>query len=108
MVKPLFCSDSSWHCLLEISYLKRPSKTKVKSALIPGEQRQGVLLDGEPLEDVEVFNYIANSQGTEEIRSRINLARFAFFRLQSCLWSWREISLRIKGRVYQALVRLIL
>ncbi len=29
------------------------SKTKVMSALIPGEQRQAVLLDGEPLEDVE-------------------------------------------------------
>ncbi len=30
-------------------------KTKVMSALIPGEQRQAVLLDGEPLEDVEKF-----------------------------------------------------
>ncbi len=56
------------------------SKTKVMSALIPGEQRQAVLLDGETLEDVERFKYlgsmfVANGQGTEEIRSRINLAR---------------------------------
>ncbi len=29
------------------------SKTKVMSALLPGEQRQVVLLDDEPLEDVE-------------------------------------------------------
>ncbi len=83
------------------------------SALIPGEQRQAVLLDGEPLEDVDKFKYlgsmfVANEQGTEEIRSRINLARSAFSRLQSCLWSWREISLRTKGRVYQAVVRSIL
>ncbi len=54
------------------------SKTKVMSALIPGEQRQAVLLDGEPLEDVDKFKYlgsmfVANGQGTEEIRSRINL-----------------------------------
>ncbi len=70
------------------------SKTKVMSALIPGEQRQAALLDGEPLEDVCKFKYpgsmfVANVQGTEEIRSRINLARSAFSRLQSCLWSWQ-------------------
>ncbi len=70
------------------------SKTKVMSALIHGEQ---CLLDGEPLEDVDKFKYlgsmfVANGQGTEEIRSRINLARSAFSRLQSCRWSRREIS----------------
>ncbi len=62
------------------------SKTKAMPALIPGEQRQAVLLDGEPLEDAEKFKYlgsmfVANDQGTEEIRSRINLARSAFSRL---------------------------
>ncbi len=31
------------------------SKTKAISALIPDEQRQAVLLDGEPLEDVDKF-----------------------------------------------------
>ncbi len=75
--------------------------------------KQTVLLVGEPLEDVENFKYlgsmfVANGQGTEEIRSRINLARSAFFRLQFCLRSRREISLRTKGRVYQAVVRSIL
>ncbi len=34
------------------------SKTKVMSALIPGEHRQTVLLDGEPLEDVGKFKYL--------------------------------------------------
>ncbi len=51
------------------------SKTKVMLALIPGEQRQVVLLDDDTLEDVDEFKYldsmfIANGQGTEEIRSR--------------------------------------
>ncbi len=46
------------------------SKTEVMSALIPGEQRQAVLLDGEPLEDVERFKYlgsmfVANGQGAD-------------------------------------------
>ncbi len=51
--------------------------------------------------------FVVNGQGTDEIRSRINLARSAFSRLQSCLWSRHEISLRTKGRVYQAVVRSI-
>ncbi len=84
-------------------------KTTVMPALIPGEQRQAVLLVGELLEDVDKFKYlgslfIANGQGTEEIRSRINLARSAFFRLQSCLWSRCEISMCPKGRICQAMV----
>ncbi len=86
------------------------SKTKVMSALIPGGQRQAVLFDGELLEDVDRFKYlastfVANGQGTEDIRSTINLARSAFSCLQSCLWTRREISLRTKGRVYQVVVR---
>ncbi len=49
--------------------------------------------------------FVANGQGTEEIRSRIDLARSAFSGLQSCLWSRREILLQTKGRVYQVVVR---
>ncbi len=52
------------------------------STLIPGEQRRAVLIDGEPVKDVDNFMYlgsmfVANSQVTEEIRSSINLARSA-------------------------------
>ncbi len=83
------------------------SKTKVMSALNTGEQRQAIL------EDLDKFKYLgsmfdANGQGTEGIRGRMNLARFAFSRLQICLWSRREISLHTKGWVYQAVVRSIL
>ncbi len=38
------------------------SKTKVMSALIPGEQRQVVLLDGESLEDVDKFKYLGDQK----------------------------------------------
>ncbi len=80
------------------------SKTKVISSLIFNKQRQAILLDGQPLEGVDKFKYLgsmflANGHGTKEIRSRINIAFSAFSRLQSCLWSRREISLRTKGRV---------
>ncbi len=74
----------------EVDMSINASKTKVMLALIPGEQRQAVLLDGEPLEDVDKFKclgsmFVANGQGTEEIRSRVNLTRSACSRLQSCL-----------------------
>ncbi len=36
------------------------SKTKVMSALILGEQRQAVLRDGEPLEDVDKFIFLGS------------------------------------------------
>ncbi len=64
-----------------------------------------VLFDGEPLEDVDKFKFLGSmfgvhGQGTEAIRNGINLARSAFSR--------REIYLRTKGRIYQAVVRSIL
>ncbi len=66
------------------------TKSKVMSALIPGTQRQVGLLDDEPSRSVDKFKYVnsmfvANGQGSEEIRSRINLHRSTFSRQQSCL-----------------------
>ncbi len=63
-------------------------KTEVMSALITGEQHQAVLLDGEPLEEVNRFKcidsmFIATGQSTEQIWSSRNLARAVLFRLQS-------------------------
>ncbi len=59
------------------------SKSKVMAQRIPGEQRQTIRPDDEPLEDVHRLKYllsvcIANGQVTEEIRSKINFARSAF------------------------------
>ncbi len=55
------------------------SKTKVMPAVIHSEQRQTILLEDEPLEVIYKFKYIgsmfiANCQGTEEIRNRNYLA----------------------------------
>ncbi len=101
------------HCAATVGMCITASETKVMSALIPVEQRQAVLLDGEPIEGVDKFKYlssmlITSGQSTGEIRSRINLTLSAFSRLQSCLWSRRKISLHKKSRVYQSVVRSIL
>ncbi len=45
------------------------SKAKVMSALIPDEQRQAVLLDGEPVEDIEKFNYLGSMFVAKDHRS---------------------------------------
>ncbi len=87
------------------------SKTKVISALIPGEQRQAVRLDGEPLEDVDKFKYLghmcsANDQGTEGHKKQNYSGSFRILSPENtCLWQRRAIWLRTKGRVYQAVVR---
>ncbi len=66
------------------------SRRKLMPTLNPHEERQAVLLDGEPLEDAYKFKYlgsrfIASGQGTKQIRNRVNLARPAFSHLKFCL-----------------------
>ncbi len=62
------------------------SKTKTMFAVTPGEQRKAALLANGPSEDVDGFKYlgsmfIVNGHDIEAVRSRINLARSAFFSL---------------------------
>ena len=71
-------------------------------------------IDGHTLEVVDSFNYLGNriysrdsDHTDEEIGSRIAKARFAFASLRH-LWRRRDISLRLKGRVYAASVRAVL
>ncbi len=71
-----------------------------------------ITLGSLPLEEVESFKYLASSftatgQAKDEISVRIGLARSAFTRLKSTLWSRREISFKTKGRIYEALVRTV-
>ncbi len=88
------------------------SKTKVMSTQPrPGTQHT-INLGGMPLEEVESFKYLgfsftATGQAKDEISGRIGLARSAFARLKSALWSRRDISLKTEGRSYEALIRTI-
>ncbi len=65
-------------------------KINAASALIPSEQYQVALLDGESLEDVDIFKYfdstfIASGRATEIITNTSNIAHSAFSRLKSCI-----------------------
>ncbi len=99
------------HHAIIVGMLIDASETNVVPTLIYGEQHQAILLNGEPVENVDKFKYVgsmsvANGQCTEG-RGRTSSACAAFSRLQPCLWPQREIPLRKKGRVYQATVRSI-
>ncbi len=76
------------------------------SALISTHKPSYLMVD--PWRTLTNSSSSARSSSHTAKASRINLARSAFSRLQSCLWSRREISLRTKGRVYQAVVCSIL
>ena len=88
-----------------------PSKCKV--LLQDWQEPVPVLtLAGEPLEVVDKFVYLGScvSAGrgvTEEISNRIVKARVAYANL-SHLWRRRDVSLAVKGRVYNASVRTVL
>ncbi len=62
----------------------KASKTKAMSTVIRNEQRKAILLDGECVEDVDKFKYLGSNtiRAPKKIRSRINLTRCAFSRLQ--------------------------
>ncbi len=89
------------------------SKTKVMSTQPRFGAQHVITLGGVPLEEVESFKYLGSSftatgQAEDEFSGRIGRARSAFTRLKATLWSRREISLKTKGRSYEALVRTIL
>ncbi|XP_029653604.1 uncharacterized protein LOC115226720 [Octopus sinensis] len=81
------------------------SKTKF---LTPGFAPTGktpIVLNGDILEEAESFKYLgailtATGQGEADIKTRINLARQAFNRLNSRLWSRSEIRRTTKVRIY--------
>lgn len=97
----------------EVGLSINTSKTKVLSALVPADQRNIISLEGEPIEEVDSFAYLgskctATGQGFSDIERRISLARHVFSSLQRNLWSRQEVSVKTKGRIYQAIIRSIL
>ncbi len=85
----------------------KASRAKVVSVLTHEELRQAVLLDDKALEEADKSKDDDEGLMTEGIRSRIHFTRCAFPRLQSCLRSRCEISLRADDRTYHAIVRSI-
>ncbi len=89
------------------------SKTKVMSTQPRPGTQHAINLGGVPLEEVQSFKYMGSSftatgQAKDEISGRIGLPRSASARLFFAPWTRREISLKTKGCIYEALIRTVL
>ena len=88
-----------------------PSKCKVLLQDWRGLQPT-LVLAGQPLEVVDKYTYLgscisSSANVVDEVTARISKARLAFANLRH-LWRQRNISLSVKGRVYNAAVRSVL
>ena len=65
-----------------------------------------IVIHGELLENVNNFIYLGSSvpDTTKDIERRIALALTAFGRLRKSIWSNRDILLKLKLRLYRALI----
>ncbi len=75
------------------------------------EHRQSVIFVYELLAVAHMSNYLVFmfiTNRDKDIQSSVNFTGSTFARLQSCPWSMREISLRAKGKLCQAVGRSIL
>ncbi len=72
-----------------------------------------ITLGGEPPEEAKSFKYLGSfftvtGQAKDGISGWIGLPRITSTRLKATPWSRREILLKTKGRIFEALVRTIL
>ena len=65
-----------------------------------------IMIEGERLENVDDFVYLGSSvpDTIKDVERRIALALSAFGRLRKSVWSNRDILLRLKVRLYRALI----
>jgi len=69
-----------------------------------------ITLDGTPLEIVPIFVYLGSSisgdsiTSSEEVECRISKASGVFARHKECVWKRRNISLKTKMKIYNAVV----
>ena len=86
---------------------------KTKIMKVNTASPEPVLLEGNPLDEVESFTYfgsIINVQGgtDEDVKTRIGKARAAFPVQLQTIWKSRELSQRTKIRIFNSNVKSVL
>jgi len=86
------------------------AKTKIMVVdLLHGSPDPTIIIRGEQIEVVNKFTYLTNDgRVNTDIDSRINKASQAFNKLRNPLWNRREISIRTKMRIFNAVIMSIL
>ena len=91
---------------LQQSCLKWGMKINFDKCKVLTPLNDNILIQGELLENVNNFVYLGSSvpDTTKDIERRIALALTAFGRLRKSIWSNRDILLKLKLRLYRALI----
>ena len=91
---------------LQQSCLKWGMKINFDKCKVLTPSNDNILIQGELLENVNNFVYLVSSvpDTTKDIERRIALALTAFGRLRKPIWSNRDILLKLKLRLYRALI----
>ena len=82
-------------------------KINSKKTKIISESNQQISINGEEINHVEEFNYLGSMipETSNAIKKRIAIASAAFGRLKEKIWSKRNISFKLKTRLYAALIQ---
>ena len=91
---------------LQQSCLKWGMKINFDKCNVLTPSNDNILIQGELLENVSNFVYLGSSVSdtTKDIERRIALALTSFGRLRKSIWSNRDILLKLKLRLYRALI----
>ena len=91
---------------LQQACLKWGMKINFDKCKILTPPNDNIVIHGELLENVNNFIYLGSSviDTTKDIERRIALALTAFGRLRKSIWSNRDILLKLKLRLYRALI----
>ena len=86
--------------------LKWGMKINFDKCKVLTSSNDNIVIHGELLENVNNFIYLGSSvpDTTKDIERRIALAPTAFGRLRKSIWSKRDILLKLKLRLYRALI----
>jgi hypothetical protein len=82
--------------------------------LFNGTSQTQLLVDGEPIERVELFKYLGSNidsklvAASNDIKSRIGNATTAFASLKKALWNQSDVTITTKMRIFNASIRSIL
>ena len=91
---------------LQQACLKWSMKINFDKCKVLTPSNDNIVIHGELLENVNNFIYLGSSvpDTTKDIERRIALAPTAFGRLRKSIWSKRDILLKLKLRLYRALI----
>ena len=91
---------------LEMACKKWGMKVNASKCNVISDDHECILIDGEAVDKVDEFIFLGSivPGTTNDIKRRVGLAASAFGRLRKTVWNNPDISLKLKVRLYKALI----